>query len=93
MFRSRKLLNYAKGRACMLCLSRYDTVVAAHAPMEKGIGLKSSDVATAWLCGSCHDEIDGRKGRWSFDERIVMWTRAHIRTLDALFEEGKVKVV
>lgn len=93
MFRSRKLLNYAKGRACMLCLSRYDTVVSAHAPIDKGTGLKPPDHAIAFLCHSCHDDVDGRKGKWTFEERIVMWARAHIRTLDVLFEEGKVKVV
>lgn len=45
----------------------------------------------AYLCQRCHDEIDGRKGRLSKEEKREKWLSAFVRTVSISFEEGIVK--
>lgn len=87
-FRSRKLLDAAEGRACVLCGRQDETVVAAHLPgvgynMPAGTSQKIHDWLAAHLCYHCHYEVDGI-GRQDFQLRM----RALCLTLERLFDEG-----
>jgi hypothetical protein len=96
-FRSRKLLDLARDQPCVSCGTQDGTVVAAHyfGPMRYqlggGMGHKVTDVATAHLCQRCHAELDsyadGNNGERS--ERFLLLI---IKTLDRLFQEGRVVV-
>jgi hypothetical protein len=96
-FRSRALLNLAQDVPhCMSC-GRYNdgTVVAAHCNEQvagKGMGIKASDSAVAFVCGRCHDEIDNRTGKESREYVQSMWRRAFYKTLDWMWSSGKVRV-
>lgn len=60
-FRNKKLLDIARGQACVMCGNQDDTVVAAHSNLlehGKGRGLKAHDGMHAWLCYGCHAEYD-----------------------------------
>jgi len=93
-FRSKKLLMSAKDvPSCMGCgADNVGNVVAAHANWSeygKGMGLKAHDWAIAFLCESCHYGIDaGEMGR---DEKKSSWAAAHAKTLEWLFETGRLK--
>lgn len=92
-YRNAKLLKAANGRPCVLC-SGVGTTVAAHSnALEhgRGMGHKAPDFMVAYLCQSCHDEVDGRKGGRSKEEKREMWMRAWVRTVKAWFEEGIVR--
>lgn len=92
-YRSNKLLKFARDRACTLCGS-YGTTVAAHSnALEhgRGIGHKAPDYMVAYVCQSCHDEIDGRKGGLSKEEKRDRWMRAWVKTVAVWFNEGIVK--
>lgn len=94
-WRSRKLLDAARDAPhCMGCF-RHNAgdVVMAHANWHeygKGGALKAHDWAIAALCGTCHMEIDQGKAMTK-DERKETWIRAHVRTLEWLFETGRLK--
>ena len=43
----------------------------------RGMGLKApDDVGSAYLCLSCHDFADGRKGKWSKEMKRSFMERA-----------------
>lgn len=93
-FRSKKLLDAAKGAPCMICGSVY-TTVAAHAnsvALGKGTGIKVPDYYVAYLCQTCHDLYDGRRGALTKDEKEEMWVTAYLRTVKYWFEQGIVEV-
>jgi len=92
-FRSPKLLKAANGRPCALC-GLVGTTVAAHSNSimhGHGIGHKAPDYYIAYLCQRCHDEIDGRSGGLSKEEKRERWLDAFVRTVAVWFEEGIVK--
>ena len=91
-FRSPKLLRAARDQTCTLCFVNDGTVVAAHGPFEKGIGMKAPDCCIAFLCHKCHAEVDGRTGMYSQEERQLNWARAYVRTMMVLFEQNIVVV-
>ena len=91
-YRSRRLLDAAEGRACVLCGKQDDTVVPAHLPgskygMPAGWSQKTHDWLVAHLCFHCHYEIDGI-GRQDFQLRM----KALCLTLERLFDEGMLRV-
>lgn len=96
-FRSRKLLDLARDAACVSCGTQDGTVVAAHyfGPMRYrlggGMGHKVTDVATAHLCAVCHAELDTYAGG-NTTERSERFLYLIIKTLDRLFQEGRVVV-
>ena len=95
-YRSRKLLNAAKGQSCTNCGMKNGTTVAAHVRMValgSGTGIKAPDCLCAWLCGPCHDRIDDRVKCYSSYERRDRFFMALARTIVQLFEQGIVKVV
>ena len=91
MYRSKKLLQAAKDApVCMGCgKSNHGDVVAAHANWSeygKGMGMKAHDWAVAYLCHECHARID--QGQGSKQDKREAWQRAHVRTLEWLFDTG-----
>jgi len=99
-FRSRKLLDAAKGQSCQNCGADDGTIVAAHSNWAihgKGKGIKADDFYIAFLCGNCHIWLDQGKGDdpttlYGFFDKFDMWTNAHFKTMKILFDNGILKV-
>lgn len=94
-YRNPALLSLAvKAPHCMLCMSSNDgSVVAAHSNSQsdgKGMGMKASDACVAFLCFTCHTEIDqGPQARsWKRDA----WLDAYRATMRWLIESGHLLV-
>lgn len=93
-YRSPKLREAASGRPCVLCGIEDGTTVGAHSnALEhgRGYGHKAPDFYLAYVCGGCHDQIDGRAGKLSKEEKREMWMRAWVKTVAIWFNEGIVK--
>lgn len=93
-YRSRKLLNLAKGQCCQLCGAQDGTVVSAHSNQSrhgKGMSIKAHDCFVAWLCMRCHAEID-QGGKLSREEKREWWQVAHEKTLLQMFSQGMLAV-
>lgn len=102
-FRSRKLLDAAKGQSCQNCGADDGTIVCAHSNLYedgKGKGMKADDLMTAHLCIKCHSwydlKLSGCDPTGDFfptpDERQQMWDRAFKRTIRHLGKTGVLKV-
>lgn len=93
-FRSKALLQSAKGQACVLC-GHVGTTVACHAnsvALGKGMGIKAPDYFTAHLCQQHHDLYDGRAGWMTKEEKDAMWQTAFLWTVKRWFDQGIVEV-
>ena len=96
-FRSEELRKLAaKAPHCMLCGARNTgNVVACHSNSlrdGKGMGQKAHDVV-AFLCGECHDQIDGRTGRLTEFEKRVRFLEGVNDTMAWLFQSGHLLVI
>lgn len=96
MYRNKTILGLARlSPVCFMCDCRNDgTVVAAHSNQlrdGKGAGLKAHDYRVAYLCRSCHTEIDQGK-KFGKTEKFVLWDEAHRKTIGWLFEKGYLAV-
>lgn len=92
-YRNPSLLKLAREHPCVHCGQSPSS--ACHANWQeygKGLGLKAHDWAVAYLCRSCHNQVDGRTGNLPEPERKAMWQRAWIKTLDLWFRAGIVDV-
>lgn len=96
-YRNPTLLKLAS--VCPECFScgavNHGQVVASHwrsHAFGAGMGQKPHDCCIAYLCGTCHDEIDQRSGDLSFDDRFHKWGIAHGKTLAWLFLAGHLQV-
>lgn len=93
-FRSQKLLRSANGQPCAYC-GQIGTTIAAHVrsvELGSGVALKAPDFFVADLCYDCHNQVDGRAGKLSREERMDLWTRAYLRTVARWFAQGVVVV-
>ena len=93
MYRNPKLLRLARLSDCKECGADDGTIVAAHSNQGrdgKGMGMKSSDAAIAFICHRCHTEID--QGKEPAPIRLARWEAAHRATMRWLIEEGHLKV-
>lgn len=93
-YRNPKLLKAAKeAPRCMCCSAdNHGNVVAAHANWSeygKGMGTKAHDWAIAFLCYRCHSFVDD--GPAPKEEKKSVWAHAHAKTLEWLFETGRLK--
>ena len=80
--RDRKIRQSAQGQPCQWCYRQDGTTVAAHSNQlrhGKGMGLKASDQYVAFLCFSCHSELDQGKSLTK-QQRRDMWQTAYERT-------------
>lgn len=96
IYRNPKLLRLAsKCPRCLLCQKFNDgDVVAAHSNQlrdGKGMGTKAHDYRIAYVCYTCHMEIDQGK-EWSKEFRRSQWEKAHRATIGWLFENGHLQV-
>lgn len=94
--RVQKLVRAAKCYPCVLC-RKVGFTCAAHCndARDKGIGKKAPDHMIAYVCGDpggCHDQIDGRAGGLSFEEKRAMWNEAHRLTVAIWFRDELVRV-
>ena len=71
-----------------------DLLCLAHSnALEDGRGAyhKSNDLYGAYLCASCHDEVDGRKGSFSKEDKRLIHRTAWIKTMRWWIDNGHVK--
>ena len=95
-FRSQALRDLAaKCPKCMHCGTRNrGDVVACHSnSLEhgKGASQKAHDVP-AYLCGECHDLLDGRAGSLTRAEKSAMFLEAAYKSMVWLLQEGHLQV-
>lgn len=95
-FRSPDLLRLASVVPhCMNCgVKNAGQVVGCHSnSLEhgKGMGLKAHDVP-AFLCGECHDLLDGRAGTLTRFEKEVLYLRTSNASMVWLLQSGYLRV-
>lgn len=98
MFRSRALLDLARGQPCQMrvpgiCCGDPATVVSAHSNQERhghGRGLKAHDCFTADACAACHAWLDS--GTASREAKAAAFQLGFERTLLARFQSGAITV-
>lgn len=103
MFRSRKLLDLARGESCVNCGAEDGTIVAAHSNRPehgKGQSLKAHDCYIAFLCARCHGWLDQGSGmdpthtyQGNRDEKREMFATAMDRTTLRLWQRKKIKCI
>jgi hypothetical protein len=93
-YRNRKLLDAARDQPCMHCGMQDGTIVAAHSNWSrhgKGMSIKAHDCFIAFLCSSCHHEID-QGSKLTKIERQQMWQDAFEKTLLHLWSTERLTV-
>lgn len=93
-YRNRKLLDLARGQACVQCGRQDDTVVAAHSNQNehgKGMGIKAHDAMHAWLCYTCHAYVDAGK-TLSRAERRDFMLKNITKTIMRMWDMGLLEV-
>lgn len=97
-YRNRNLLDLARGQPCMagiidICNHDPATTVSAHSNQARhghAGALKADDCFIAWLCSSCHAELD--QGRMRRKLKAEYWDRAFEATLLSMWEQGLISV-
>jgi hypothetical protein len=93
-----KLRIAAQHFDCVLCGKDKRFTVAAHSNAlahGRGSHFKAPGYLIAYVCGDpggCHDQIDGRAGGLSLEEKRAMWNRAYVLTVALWFTEGLVRI-
>lgn len=90
-----KLKAAAKNYDCVLCGRHREYTVPAHSNAlahGRGVAKKTPDYFIAYLCGVCHDQVDGRAGGMSKEEKRAMWNEAYARTVGIWFRDGLIVV-
>lgn len=69
-------------------------IVAAHVPSghDKGMGMKPSDIP-AYLCGDCHDLVDGRAGHLFEEQKMSLYLDAAWWSILWLLQDDWLQVV
>ena len=94
-FRSKKLLRSAENQSCVNCGASDGTIVSCHirsVEFGSGTGIKAPDYFTVHLCHDCHSYMDGRDGRLSSDDKLIMWNRCFMKTVARWFDQEIVVV-
>ncbi|MBP6861363.1 MAG: DUF1364 family protein [Neisseriaceae bacterium] len=99
MAKQTKITKMARGQICKaqlpgVCDHNEATAVFAHyrAPGLSGVGQKPSDMFGAFLCYSCHAEVDRRTRVLEGDFVKLEFLKAVIRTQNDLRLAGLIKV-
>jgi hypothetical protein len=93
---SQVIRDSARGESCTLripdvCNFDPATTVFCHLPAnQRGMGIKTPDIAGCYGCSSCHDVLDGRRHSEWIDWRNVL--RAMVETQLRLIEKGLLVV-
>jgi hypothetical protein len=100
LIRSKKLRDSARDEDCTfqiagVCNNNPETMILAHLPNEShGMGIKSTDLSSAYCCANCHDVIDRRVTRVLNAEEMEWYMRrAQVRTLERFVDKGLVKIL
>ena len=101
VYRNKKILQAAKGEACVNCRGNDGTTVAAHYSgagsylLGKGTGIKGHDFAVAFLCYKCHKIFDEHKITSDFIKDAyrndIYFLINILKTQARLFEKGVIK--
>ena len=94
MYRNKKLLEMARQSPCQHCGMNDSSTIAAHSNQlrdGKGRGIKAHDFRVAYLCFTCHYNLD-QGNKLNKQERIEMWDEAHRKTIGWLFENDYLEV-
>jgi hypothetical protein len=99
-FRSRALLDLAHEAPCMASFRHQCTghlgCEPAHSDSQihgRGFGHKAADWAVAFMCHEAHRAISAViNPQFDRAQKQAEWYLAHVRTLNWLFENGKLKV-
>lgn len=83
--RDERLREMCRAMRCQHCNMGGADAGVTWAHSNQGIhgkagAIKASDVYVAALCWWCHREVD-QGGRLSQDEKVAMWTAAHMKTI------------
>ena len=95
IYRNKLILDLAHESPCQGCGAIDGTVCASHSNQQrdgKGTGIKANDYRVAYLCNTCHFEIDNGN-KLSREERKEKWEEAHRATIGWLFTNGHLKVI
>lgn len=93
--RSTKIRKSAKGKPCTarvpsVCNSNNETTVLAHIDTKsKGMGVKSDDLFSAYMCSACHDWYDGHHNE-SMRDTVAL--SAMIETQRHLYDEQIISI-
>lgn len=98
-FRSRKVLDHARGQQCTLrfpfiCNGDPETTVSCHIRDDhKGMGIKASDSSIAFGCSDCHRYLDEKfpkvpMGLAEYRLGLEQIIRGMQRTLEILIADG-----
>lgn len=99
-FRSRKLLDLAHTGPCFadfphLCTA-HQGCEPAHSDSSlfgRGMGHKTPDWAIAFMCHNAHKLLTAKVGDdMDRETKFYHWLRAHVRTMNHLFENGKLRI-
>ena len=91
------LRKTARGQQCMVripgvCNHDTETTVLAHIN-GGGMGMKNSDLKSAFCSAACHDVIDFRVKSDFSREQLILWHWEGVgRTLDIWEREGLIKI-
>lgn len=95
-YRNPKLLKLAaKAPHCMCCGAHNEgQVVACHSNKQRhgrGMGYKAHDLCM-FGCMDCHDQLDGRRGSLTREEKDFMFYEGFYQTVLWLLQEGHLEV-
>lgn len=99
MIRSQKIRDSAEGETCDIqapvCNGNTATVCWCHSPFQehgKGVGLKAHDHEGCYGCSACHQwlDTDSKRQGVPHDERLLVYYRAHSRSMRKLIQKGLV---
>ena len=93
-FRSKKLLDLARGQSCVMCNCSDGTIVSAHSNLlehGKGMGTKAHDGMIAWLCMRCHSGLD-QGSQMSKEQKRVYILEAICKTYMRMWDMNLIQV-
>lgn len=92
-YRNRKLLDLAHDMPCMarfyhVCDGLSEPAHSDQLRHGRGLGHKTGDMWFSAMCHNAHMALD----TMTRETKTAEWERAHIRTMEWLWENGKVRV-
>jgi hypothetical protein len=99
-YRNKKIRESARGKECLMklpgCCGGTESTIWSHYRGEaggKGMGLKADDLCGAYACTHCDAVYDGQKQRpahLTFQDVLLAWYDAHVRSLVMLHADGVI---
>jgi hypothetical protein len=99
-YRNKRIRESARGKECLMrlpgCAGGTESTIWSHyrgGSGGKGLGLKADDLCGAFACVSCDQLYDGQKKRpahLNFQDVMLAWFEAHIKSIVILHAEGVI---